>query len=45
MAEPVGERIILKLSLKGHVIDSGNFLSSHALFQKLITKEIVCLAL
>ena len=45
MAEPVGYRIILKLSLKGRVIDSGNFLSSRALFQKLITKDTVCLAL
>ena len=33
------------MSLKGRVIDSGNFLSSRALFQKLITKDTVCLAL
>jgi hypothetical protein len=39
MAEPLGERIILRLSLKGHVIYCDNFFSSPALFQKLITKD------
>jgi hypothetical protein len=40
MAEPLRERIILKLSLKGHVIYSDNFFSSRVLFQKQITRGI-----
>jgi hypothetical protein len=40
VVQPLRERIILRLSLKGDVIYCDNFFSSPALFQKLRTKDI-----